>query len=334
MKGRRSLGIIGRSLVTLLLLVGAAWGGMAIWSRLAEAAWLRGGVAAAFVLAMLAAIAALWARQRLALLVIVALSWGPLLGWWDGIAPSADRDWQPDVARVAQVSVSGDDLVVGNVRNFVWRGDKDFDERWETRSYRFSQLTGADLFLSYWDGDDIAHAIVSFTFADQPPLAFSIEIRKERGEAYSPIAGFFKSYELAIIASDERDVVKVRSTVRGEDVRLYHLDIQKKTARALLGEYAALANDVAETPRWYNTISGNCTTMIFGMARRLDPRVAMDWRILLTGRLPEYLYVHDFISHRVPLRELTARSHIGPRAKAPPPDYGFSDRIRRGVPLP
>ncbi|OYU14618.1 MAG: hypothetical protein CFE37_09790 [Alphaproteobacteria bacterium PA4] len=334
MKGRRRLGIIGRSLVTLLLLVGGVWGGMALWSRLLDGPLLRYGLVAAFAVATLAAVAALWARQRLALLVIVALSWGPLLGWWDGIAPSADRDWQPDVARVAQASINGDELIVGNVRNFTWRSDTDFDQRWETRSYRLSQLTGADLFLSYWAGEAIAHAIVSFTFADQPPLAFSIEIRKERGEAYSATAGFFKTYELAIIAADERDVVKVRSTVRGEDVRLYHLDIQQKTARALLGEYVALANDVAETPRWYNTLSANCTTLIFGMARRLDPRVEMDWRILLPGRLPEYLYVHDFVSHRVPLAELTARSHIGPRAKAPPPDYGFSDRIRQGVPLP
>lgn len=326
---------LGRALVTLLILIPATfWGIMALQSRLPFAMVGKAAITGLFIAAMLAAIAMLWKRQGLLLLALMVVTWGLLLGWWATLLPRADRDWQPDMAHIADARIAGDVLTVANVRHFDWRSDDDFTQRWETRTYRLSQLTGADLFLSYWAGESIAHAIVSFSFADSNPLAFSIEIRKEKGESYSATAGFFKSYELALIAADERDVVKVRSTVRNEDVRLYRLDIRRETALGLLREYVALSRDVTDHPRWYNTLTANCTTVIFGMARRLDPRVELDWRILLPGHLPEYLRLHEFVTRDVPLTELTARSHIGPRAAGPTPDAAFSARIREGVPKP
>lgn len=325
---------MARIVVALLLLVPAGlWGAGALWYRLPLGDTARSLAAIGFGLAMLGAVMLFLSRQRLFFIGLLALLWAPLLVWFAGIAPRADRVWADDMAHTATARIDGDVLTIGNVRNFLWRSDTDYDQRWETRQYRLSQLRGADLFLSYWAGESIAHAIISFDFADSDPLAFSIEIRKERGESYSATAGFFKTYELALIAADERDIVKVRSTVRGEDVRLYRLDIQRQTALALLQEYVKLAQQTTTQPRWYNTLTANCTTVIFGMARRLDPRTDLDWRILLPGQLPSYLREHEFVTRAVPLDELVRRARIGPRAAAPPPDPGFSRRIREGVPL-
>lgn len=326
---------LARTIVTLLLLLPAMlWAVMAIWSRLPFGDIGRGGVAIAFVGTMLAAILLLWSRQRLAAIAALSIIWSMLFGWWATILPSDDRLWQPDVAHIANAHIAGDILTVNNVRNFRWRGNDDYDQRWETRTYRLSQLQGADLFLSYWAGESIAHAIVSFDFADSDPLAFSIEIRKEKGELYSAVAGLFKTYELAVIAADERDIVNVRSVIRGEDVRIYRLDMQQKTAMGLLKEYVTLTDEVTLHPRWYNTLTTNCTTVIFYMAQRLDPKISPDWRILLPGKLPGYLREHDFVSRTVSLDTLVARARIYPRAKGEEPDPDFSQRIRRGVPYP
>ncbi len=322
--------MIGRLLLSVLVLLPATlWGAAAIAHRAPVAGT---GITILFIALMVLAIALFWRRRPLAMLAVIVPVWAVLLGWWSTITPSQDRDWQADVARVATARLVGDTLTVTNVRNFTWRSDSDFDARWETRQYRLGDLRGADLFLSYWAGENVAHAIISFDFGTAPPLAMSIEIRKERGETFSSTAGFFKTYELIAIAADERDIVKVRSTVRGEDVRLFHLDIEPATARGLLGEYVALITDLATTPRWYHTLTANCTTVIFGMARRLDPRIRLDWRVLLPGKLPAYLRENDFLSRAVPLETLVAAGRIGPRAAAPPPDPDFSRRIRQGVP--
>lgn len=319
-------------LLTLLLVAAAAWGGMALWLRLPYGDAGRGLIVAALLAAMLLVVMLVWRRTPVAAGGLLALAWLPLLLWWSTILPSNDRDWRPDVARVSTARIDGDMLTVRNVRNFNWRSDTNFDPYWETRVYDLKALRGADLFLSYWSGELIAHAIISFDFAGTLPLAYSIEIRREKGEQFSSIAGFFKSYELVVTAADERDVVKVRSVVRGEDVRLFRLDIEPATTQGLLREYVSVSNDLAANPRWYHTLAANCTTVIFGMARRLDPRVAFDWRILLPGRLPEYLRANQFITRDVPLHTLVTKGRIRDRAAGAYPDPGFSARIREGVP--
>ena len=321
-------------LLTLVVLPFALWGAVALWSRLPFGEPWRPVAAAAWLALLLAVLVLAWRGRLLAGTAGFAAAAAALLAWWATILPSDSRDWVPDMAHIATATIDGDVLTVNHVRNFRWATGDTGEPRWETRTYRLSVLQGADLFLSYWAGESIAHAIISFDFADSDPLAFSVEIRKEKGEVYSATAGFFKTYELAIIAADERDVVKVRSTLRGEDLRIFRLDIERATALGLLRQYVALTNDVAAHPRWYNTLTANCTTLIYGMARRLDPRIRLDARILLPGRLPEYLREHDFVTRDVSLEELVARSRIGPRAAGDYPDPGFSPRIRQGVPVP
>ena len=69
------------------------------------------------------------------------------------------------------------------------------------------------------------------------------------------------------MASDERDVVGVRSNFRGEDVQIYRLRASPEAARALLLEYVQDANALSTTPEFYNSITTNCTTTIVKMMR-------------------------------------------------------------------
>ncbi|MCZ8106435.1 MAG: DUF4105 domain-containing protein [Burkholderiales bacterium] len=331
---RRTGRIVVSIVLALAVLLLALWGSLAIAFRAPFAPPTPMLIGAAWAVVCCVVAVTLLAGRRKVPLVVVALASAVLFGWWSTVTARGDRDWADDVARVAIARIEGSTLTVENVRNFIWRSDTDYTIRWETRRYDLSRLRGADLFLSYWAGENIAHAIVSFDFEGSEPLAFSIEIRKERGEDYSSIAGFFRSYEVAFIAADERDVVKVRSTVRGEDVRLYRLDMRQETALKLLKTYVGVADDVAQRPRWYNTVTTNCTTTIFRMARALDPGIPLDYRVLLSGLVPGYLYDHDFLVKDRPLEDLVRASRIGPRSPGPLEDPDFSARIRTGVPGP
>ena len=329
----RFLKRMARALVAFVLLGSGIWAAGALYFRLPADENLRVTAAVLIGLAgLLAAIGALRGRWRAIPVYLLALI---VLGaWWSTIRPSNLRDWEPFVARQPAMEIVNDQLIVRNLRNFAWRTETDYTPRWEDRVYDLNGLEGVDLFFSYWTGPSIAHVIVSFPFANQPPLAFSIEIRRERGEDYSPIAGFFKQYELAIIAADERDVVRLRTDIWKEDVRLYRLSVSRTNARRLLEGYVREVNALSVEPRWYDTLGGNCTTIAYRLAQTIWPDLKLDWRVIASGYGPDFAYDLGAVDTSIPLAELKQRARGTEKGQAAGDTEGYSAALRAGVPLP
>ena len=140
-----------------------------------------------------------------------------------------------------------------------------------------------------------------------------------------------KQYETILVAADERDIIRVRTNVRGEDDYLYPLQMGKPAMRALFLSYVRAANRLAVTPVFYNTITSNCTTIVYRMARQIDPGLPWDIRLLLTGYLPEYLYQVGALDRNVPIAELRQRGRITGRARSSKAGDDFSRVIRVGI---
>jgi len=258
-----------------------------------------------------------------------------VLIWWLSLTPSNTRDWLEDVSQLPRAEVQGNILTIHNVRDFQYRGtgDADYVARWETRRYDMDKIVGMDLFLSDWGAPPIVHTIMSWRFADGPPLAISVETRKEKGESYSAIAGFFRQYELYYVVADERDVIGVRAAHRGEHVSLYPLASRPDSARRLLDGYITNINALNEKPRWYNALTTNCTTVIFGIVREVSGvSVLGDWRIYANSHLPELLHEKGAINNSLPPAELARLSDVTGRAIAADGAADFSQRIRVGLP--
>ncbi|TMB44280.1 MAG: DUF4105 domain-containing protein [Deltaproteobacteria bacterium] len=266
--------------------------------------------------------------------VVFALAAAALFAWWSTIRPSNDRQWQPDVAQPPHAQLHGDELTIHNVRNFDYRTETDFSERWETRTYDLAKLDRLDFFMSYWGSPAIAHTIMSWAFTDGQHLAISIETRKEVGETYSTVAGFFRQYELYYVAADERDVIRVRTNYRGEDVYLYPLRTPRDRVRRALLEYAESMNRLAVVPEFYNEGTGNCTTTIRTNLEHMGISMPLDWRLLVNGYLNELLYEKNVIDTSRPLDVVKASSLIDARAKAADQAPDFSSRIREGIVVP
>ena len=331
----RAVGLLLRILASALVIAPfSAWGALALWFRLPGPEALRAAAAIAFAILGLATITALFTRRSLAGIGVFAAAFCALLVWWSTIKPPLDGDWAPDVARQTTGTVAGDILTLSDVRDFDWRTDSDFTERWSKRSYDLSKLKTLDLFLAYWAGPQMAHVIMSFGFEGGEFLAWSVEVRRERTSEFSPIADAFKSHTLIYLATTERDSVRLRSNVRGEDVRLYRLNTPPEQARALLVEYASQSTALAEQPKFYNSITANCATVVFKIVRAAGGTLPFDWRLVVNGFLPGYLYDRRAVVTTMPLGELMERARISEKARAADQSPDFSRAIRVGVPSP
>ena len=320
---------LGRLLVAAVGVVALAWASLAVYySNLP--AWCRPAASAIFVASQLAII--LFVKRRPRKSLACTLLWATVLVWWLLIPPSNNRDWQPDVALLPGAEHHGNQLTVHNIRNCDYRSETDFDVLHYDRTFDLDQLRSVDLFLVRWGSPHIAHTMLSFGFAGDQYLCVSIETRKEKGEAYSTVKGFFRQYELTYVVADERDLVKLRTNYRGEQVHLYRLQTDMKSARNVLLDYFATINSLRDRPEWYNALTSNCTTNIRGHTRPYAGNKPWTWRLLLNGHLDELIYDRGAVDRSLPLAELNARSLINDRARAAGDAVDFSRRIREGLP--
>ncbi|MEG0131537.1 MAG: DUF4105 domain-containing protein [Acinetobacter sp.] len=260
--------------------------------------------------------------------------------WYFSLEARQDRDWNPEVAKQLHYEKQGDMVTLHNVRNFNWRSNEDYDIHWESRTVDLNKITGLNVIASYWMGPKIAHTLVSFDFADQESLVFSIEIRKEKNEEFSAFGGFFRKYELSLIASDEKDLIYTRSNIRNEQVYLFPVKMPVAERKALFIEYLNKADELHDEAKWYNTLTSNCTTLVFDMVQAINTRqLPKDYRLFASGYLPNYVYDLKAINQNYSLKEWYRLAHINPRTEqyAQQKDQSskyFSKIIRLDIPKP
>lgn len=325
-----------------VLLVGLLMLGVGVWGVLALRYWdhaspgLRGALAVGWALACLVLIAGFVLRRsrRRALLAFTGL-FAVLLLAWRMMEPSNDREWIPENAVLAYADVDGERVTLHNIRNFDYRTETDFTPAYYDRAFNLRELDTVDLFAVYWMGPTIAHTFLSFGFRDGAHVAISIETRREKGQPYSTIAGFFHQYPLYYVVADERDVVRVRTNYRHdpvEHVYLYQLRGSPAAMQRVFLEYLSQINALKQHAQWYNTFTHNCTNGIW-LSTRINPgHVPYSWKILLSGHVPEYLYEEGKLDTSVPFEELQRRAYINPLAQAADQSADFSQRIRAGQP--
>lgn len=309
--------------------------GLGLWSVLAIVYnGLPGTLRVAYTVGLgLALMTAAVQRRWWKRLLPVCLAFVVVLAWWLHLEPSNNRHWQPDVAVPATAEMQGDLVTIHNVRNCDYRSVTDYTVRYEERQVRLAYLQGVDLFQVFWGAPGIAHTMLSFDFGDGSPVCFSIEARKTVDEEYSPLAGFFRNYELVCVVGDERDLVRLRTNFRHEDVYLYRLTFNPEVARAVFVEYLQLVNDLAAHPQWYNALLSNCTTSIRALARSHTEDARWDWRLLVNGFVHELAYERGMLNTTWTLEELRRRGHINDRANGIGDSPDFSALIREDVPL-
>ncbi len=312
-----------------------AWGVGAIYYADFSSAILRQMMAAVFGVGTIVAFL-LMPRRRLTLLGF-CIVWIALVVWWSTIKPSNTREWSSEVAVSPYATIEEHRVTLHNIRNFDYRTATGFTPRYYDKTFDLRQLDSVDLVSSYWAGEAIAHLMVSFGFAaGKDYVTVSIETRKERGEGYSSLKGFFKQYELIYVVADERDVIRVRTNYRQprEDVYLYRVRMSRARMRRIFMDYVERINGLSQQPEFYNTLTTNCTTTILLHAQASGGSARYNWKILLSGHTPAYAYEMGRLDTRLPFPELRKLGHVNARAWAADQATDFSQQIRQGLPAP
>jgi hypothetical protein len=247
------------------------------------------------------------------------------------LAPSNHRDWTPEQAKLAVAEFDRNRVTVRNIRDCRWRTADDFAVSYYDKTFDLDQLRSVDfVVVPFNETPSLGHTMLSFGFADGEHLAVSVEIRKERGEAYNPIAGFLRQYEIIYIVASERDVIQKRVNCDLSDVYLYRSTATPEQARELFVDVMRRVDKLAKSPEFYDTLTNNCTTNIRNHVNHLKAdEVPYDYRVLLPGYSDELAYDLGLIEHHGSYAETRLHARVNYQAYLHRNDPKFSQAIRR-----
>ena len=320
--------VLGWILAVLVLTAITGWETLAVfYSNLPEGLRLPGAI----VIALFSLWTLVLVRPAGRSILFFLCGFAIIVIWFLLIPPSNNRDWQTDVARLSWAEIDGDRVTVHDIRNFDYRSETDYTPAYYDKRFSLRQLESVDVVAVYWMGPAIAHVFLSFGFTGGDQLAISIEARKEKGEGYSTVKGFFRQYELYYVVADERDVIRLRTNYRHdppENVYVYRTHGLIEDGRRLFLSYMDKLNALKTTPEFYNSLTTNCTTNIWLNTRVNPDHLPFSWKILVSGHIPEYLYETGRLDNSLPFSELEKRAHVNARAHAADAAPDFSRRIR------
>jgi len=249
---------------------------------------------------------------------------------WLQIKPSHDREWEVSVAKLPSVSFEGEQVKIRNIRNFDYKTEKDFSVRYYDKTFDLNKLVSLDYVLVYWDGNEaVAHTILSFGFSDGEYLSVSVETRLERGEPQSGLRGLFKQYESIYILGDEKDLLRLRTNYRREDVFLYPTTIDPQNLRKLFKVIMERVNQIASEPEFYNTLTQSCfTSLASDVEKVIARRSFFDYRRIANGYSDEMLYEYGWIDSKLSFEDTKRLHYVNQYVMADVSGENYSNKIR------
>ena len=246
------------------------------------------------------------------------------------LRPSNDRDWEPDQAVLAYAQFEGDRVTVHNIRNCSYFTTEDYRVDHYDKTFDLGQLESVDfIVVPFAESPSLGHTMMSFGFGGRDYLCVSVEIRKERGERFGALAGFFNRYEIMYVVGDERDLVKLRTNHRLDNVYVYRARATRGQIRELFMDVMRRVNKLARQPEFYHTLVNNCTTNIRNHINRLTPdRVPYDYRVLLPGYSDRLAYDLGLLETDASFEETRRRARVNYLAYLYRDSPNFSVRIR------
>lgn len=267
-------------------------------------------------------------RGFLAVVILIVIAYG---AFTLSLRPSLDRNWTEDQKILSTTTFNSDGTIsIQNIRNIEYTSTSTYATKYYDATYNPEKIVRAWFLVEPFGSFGAAHTLVSFEFEDGRFLSVSAEIRKEKGESFSPVQGILRQYELVYVVADERDVIRLRTNHRKDDVYLYPIRGDKEKVRKIFMDMLVRANKLATQPEMYNTLANNCTTNIASHVRKFSDKEIPWWdiRYLFPATVDELAYEYGLIDTDLSFGEARKRFYITDKAQSNENDELFSKDIR------
>jgi hypothetical protein len=205
--------------------------------------------------------------------------------------PRTDRDWYPYLSRAVHVELNAGSFSVSPVSAWSYAREGPTGETYTSAAYDLGDLRNIWFMLEPQPGSQLAaHTLLLFEFEGDRILGLTIEARRERNEDYSALRGVFNAFELDYVWGTARDFLTRRAVMLDHEVFVYPIDVTHEQKVALLTRLLERTRALETHPRYYNTITSNCTN-------ELAKAAGFNWApaYVLTGRSDEYLFSRGII---------------------------------------
>jgi hypothetical protein len=251
------------------------------------------------------------------------------------LQPSNDRDWEFGMATLPRITMRDGSVLVQNVRDFRYTAEGTRSSEYVDRAFEVERIERAWLveepfrIAPFTGFEGVAHTYFVFDFQDRPPVAISVESRREKGETYDAIRGSFNEYELIYIWGTEEDLTGRRAVLEKNPLYMYPITASTESIRELFLQLARTSQELESRPRFYNTLTSNCTNELAKAANKVNPDAIPPNRALVfPGYSDEVLYELGFIPNDAPLEEISRRYYITDVAVVNYEKDGFSRLLR------
>ena len=245
--------------------------------------------------------------------------------------PSNNRNWNDDQNTLPYAEIKDNLISIHNIRNFSYTSTSNYSPNYYDKTFDLNKLKKVWYIVEPFSGiPGSAHTFLSFEFENDQFISISVEIRKEKGEAFHPIKGLFNKYELMYVIADEKDVIKLRSNYRKDLVYVYPVKTTEEKAQRLFLDMINRTNNLKDHPEFYNTVTNTCTTNIVKHVDKITPdRVPLfNLRILLPANSDKLAYDLGLIDTDLSFEATRERYFINDRAIKYSNDPDFSVKIR------
>lgn len=249
--------------------------------------------------------------------------------------PSNDRNWEVGFEKLPHITIHDSHVIINELRNYQYAPNKFVAARYINRHVDVRKLKRVWFLVEPFEGvpiikfGGIAHTYFVFDFEDEEPIVISVEARREKGENFGLLSGMMNQFELIYVWGTEQDLTYRRILIENNNLYMYPLTISKDQGQRLFMQLAETTQQLETQPRFYNSLTSNCTNELAKNANALKPgTIPYNAVWFLPGYAPKELYDLDFIPNNKPFEEIKKQYYISDLVKKYYKDDNFSEELR------